>query len=104
MKKSKPVENISYPQFYMNSQYYIKPLWMLNFEQLPELTFYLYKSGPLYYIVEVTSGLEICTPCTNQKEIFKLAEENIVKYINKIPGIIEKRISKYGELLKPKYN
>jgi len=104
MKKSKPVEGISYPQFYMNSVYYVKPLWMLNFEQFAKFTFYIYKSGSLYYIAEVTSGLEICTPCTNQKEIFKLAKENIVKYIDKIPSIIEKRISKHGELLKPKYN
>ena len=104
MKKSKPVEGISYPQLYMNNPYYTKPLWMITFEQLPEFTFYIYKSGPLYHIVEVTSGLEICTPCNNQKEIFKEAKDNIIKFINRIPGVIAKQIAEHGELLKPKYN
>ena len=104
MKKSKPIEGISYPQLYIGNTYYTKPLWMLNFEQLAEFTFYIYKSGSLYHIVETTSGIEICKCCTSQKEIIKIAEDNIIKYIDKIPSVIAKQISEYGELLKPQYN
>lgn len=110
MKKRKPKPNTYYYKSALVGKHRqvfpVKPIWLINFPELPNYIFYLYKDEEeKFFVNESLTGMSISGEgLFSQKDALKIAQRNLERFkdeFHKFHKIVDDNIKKYGVVPEP---